>query len=119
MHAAGRAGSGGAADTYKGLPRRIRQASLAPQLRNSPVPDADAVGRADASAPRSPEHIRAVMASLQEGWQRGRADGTASAAGDATGGTEDRATDDTAGQATVGTVDQTAGSDTDAAGGDL
>ncbi|MEU5422633.1 nitrate- and nitrite sensing domain-containing protein [Streptomyces sp. NPDC020667] len=59
-----------------GLPRRVRQASLAPQLRNDPVrraPDApahDAAGEAE----RDAEEVRARMAALQRGWQCGRED---------------------------------------------
>ncbi|MEU3599136.1 nitrate- and nitrite sensing domain-containing protein [Streptomyces sp. NPDC006798] len=63
-----------------GLPRRIRQASLAPQLR-----DARARTRGRAPAPydtpdrtrrpgteRDADSVRDRMASLQRGWQRGR-----------------------------------------------
>ncbi|GGU69755.1 sensor histidine kinase [Streptomyces daghestanicus] len=61
------------------LPRRVRQASLAPQLkreRERPAED-----RAADPADRDAEEVRSRMASLQRGWQRGRrenaADGTA------------------------------------------
>ncbi|MBB6346479.1 signal transduction histidine kinase [Nonomuraea muscovyensis] len=49
-----------------GLPRRQRQANLPPQLRQPPV----------AAPPdeRSPEETRALLSSLQSGWQRGRQD---------------------------------------------
>ncbi|GAU67422.1 hypothetical protein SSP35_04_05130 [Streptomyces sp. NBRC 110611] len=63
------------ATTATGLPRRVRQASLAPQLRTEspeqppgerhPGPPAD---------DRDAEAVRARMASLQRGWQRGRRD---------------------------------------------
>ncbi len=57
----------GAAPTPDGLPRRVRQASLAPQLRNS-VPE-----QPDASGPlRSPEQVRTIMSALQRGTTRGR-----------------------------------------------
>ncbi|ROT32370.1 nitrate- and nitrite sensing domain-containing protein [Micromonospora sp. HM5-17] len=74
-----------------GLPRRIRQTNLAPQLR-TPGPGAgpSAAGRAgsgagqgrgpggydpsDEPSPRSPEQVRAVMAALQAGTARGRRD---------------------------------------------
>ncbi|NJP68259.1 nitrate- and nitrite sensing domain-containing protein [Streptomyces spiramenti] len=55
--------------TTAGLPRRVRQAGLAPQLRHGapppsggwdPAPDADA------------ETVRQRMSSLQRGWERGR-----------------------------------------------
>jgi hypothetical protein len=48
------------------LPRRVRQASLAPQLR-APVAE-----RADAGPSRSPEQIRSLMSALQRGTTRGR-----------------------------------------------
>ncbi|GIG95802.1 sensor histidine kinase [Plantactinospora mayteni] len=65
-----------------GLPRRIRQKSLAPQLRNGPVAGSDrsaaaggtGAGEPDEPQPRTPEQIRAVMAALQSGTARGRRD---------------------------------------------
>lgn len=59
------------------LPRRVRQASLAPQLRGEKPPPDDATGthrRPGAPPPRerSAEEIRATMESFQRGWQRGR-----------------------------------------------
>jgi len=67
--------SDSAAADYLGLPRRTRQASLSPHLRDSP---AAAVrqwgtdrGSVTAEAP-SPEHARNFAASLQSGWRRGR-----------------------------------------------
>ncbi|MDQ0797599.1 nitrate- and nitrite sensing domain-containing protein [Streptomyces sp. B1I3] len=63
-----------APDTVGGLPRRVRQASLAPQLRE------DSAGRPPGHAPavtaedleRDADEVRNRMASLQRGWQRGR-----------------------------------------------
>jgi hypothetical protein len=60
--------------THRGLPRRVRQASLAPQLRDRGEPAARAAGPSGDPAARSPEEIRTMMASLQDGWQRGRVD---------------------------------------------
>ncbi|MET7937404.1 nitrate- and nitrite sensing domain-containing protein [Streptomyces sp. NPDC005322] len=59
-----------------GLPKRIRQASLAPQLKNDPPPptertEADRYA-ADTDPEREAEQARATMVSLQRGWQRGR-----------------------------------------------
>ena len=59
-----------------GLPRRVRQANLPQQLRKPPQPDAPV---ADQPPPqplseRSPEEARALLSSLQSGWQRGRQD---------------------------------------------
>jgi len=53
------------------LPVRVRQASIAPQLRAA----ADARPAPDASAgPASPEAARNTMAAMQQGWERGRAE---------------------------------------------
>jgi hypothetical protein len=70
----GPASAAPAADTYRGLPRRVRQASLNPHLRDS---QSAAVRRPRAggtppSEIRSPEEARNLVASLQSGWQRGR-----------------------------------------------
>ncbi|MEZ7129658.1 nitrate- and nitrite sensing domain-containing protein [Nonomuraea sp. AD125B] len=50
------------------LPRRQRQNGLSPRLKEAPPPE-------PAPAPeRSPEEARALLSSLQSGWQRGRQD---------------------------------------------
>jgi signal transduction histidine kinase len=70
----GPASAAQAAGTYRGLPRRVRQASLNPRLRDSQSAAARRP-RADGTAPseiRSPEEARNLVASLQSGWQRGR-----------------------------------------------
>jgi hypothetical protein len=76
------------------LPRRVRQANLAPQLRDatpapgpagtgsptvSPAASSPATGSATTGSPttgpptiRPPEETRSLMTSLQEGWKRGR-----------------------------------------------
>ena len=69
------------------LPRRIRQASLVPQLRDSRVPGpatlrsdfAAAAEAFDDHSPsdralddRSPEQARSTVAAIQQGWERGR-----------------------------------------------
>ncbi|WP_369167695.1 nitrate- and nitrite sensing domain-containing protein [Streptomyces sp. R28] len=56
------------------LPRRVRQASLAPQLKQGPA------RRAEESAElveRDADEVRSRMASLQRGWQRGRQENAA------------------------------------------
>ena len=68
--------------TGTGLPRRVRQASLVPQLRDAPVPPyaeppypgPPYPGPADQATPdsRSPEEARATMSAIQQGWERGR-----------------------------------------------
>ncbi|MBR7837879.1 nitrate- and nitrite sensing domain-containing protein [Actinospica durhamensis] len=60
-----------------GLPHRVRQASLAPQLRREPEGPAPAQSPTAPRAPRSPEQNRAAMAAFQHGFTRGRADGPA------------------------------------------
>ncbi|HLK00500.1 MAG TPA: ATP-binding protein, partial [Streptosporangiaceae bacterium] len=72
-------GFGQAEGEHEGLPRRVRQASLAPQLRSDPAfrqRQAAAAAGQGAGAPESggpsPEEIRATMSALQRGWQEGR-----------------------------------------------
>ena len=64
------------ADLGELLPRRVRQASLAPQLRTSaPGTDAAPGGQPagdEMPGDRSPEQARATIAAIQQGWQRGR-----------------------------------------------
>ena len=60
--------------THKGLPRRVRQENLAPQLRRDPPPPPPRAGDgASGGIARSPEEARSLMASIQQGWRRGRA----------------------------------------------
>ncbi|MER6030282.1 nitrate- and nitrite sensing domain-containing protein [Streptomyces sp. NPDC001851] len=56
------------------LPRRVRQANLAPQLKQDTAQRAD---RAAQPADRDAEEVRNRMASLQRGWQRGRRENAA------------------------------------------
>ncbi|MEU9378965.1 nitrate- and nitrite sensing domain-containing protein [Streptomyces sp. NPDC048255] len=53
------------------LPRRVRQASLAPQLKNSAAP-ASAAPEADPVPDRDAEEVRSRMSALQRGWTAGR-----------------------------------------------
>ena len=62
-------GQPGSAD-LDGLPVRVRQANLAPQLRTATTPMAAAAD--EPAAGPSPEAARNTMAALQLGWQRGR-----------------------------------------------
>ncbi|MBT2492184.1 nitrate- and nitrite sensing domain-containing protein [Streptomyces sp. ISL-96] len=58
-----------------GLPRRVRQASLAPQLREAATARTEPANDAPATvqeAEREAAEVRSRMASLQRGWQRGR-----------------------------------------------
>ena len=52
-----------------GLPRRVRQASLVPQLREMPLSAPPPDGT---PAARSPEETRATMSAIQQGTERGR-----------------------------------------------
>ena len=75
--------------TENGLPRRVRQASLAPQLREPaappspspvpppsppPVPSPAPSSAGEAAGSRSPETARSVMSAFRQGWQRGLSD---------------------------------------------
>jgi signal transduction histidine kinase len=56
------------------LPRRVRQASLAPQLRAATGQDAEGQeSSAETGKERTADEVRDRMAALQRGWQRGRA----------------------------------------------
>lgn len=58
------------------LPRRVRQANLAPQLKDGPARLAERGDGLGAAGPdpveRDADEVRSRMASLQRGWQRGR-----------------------------------------------
>jgi signal transduction histidine kinase len=64
------AGSG--SEDFKGLPRRVRQASLAPQLRSSRGKGGPGAGVPQAAAP-DPADLRNTLSAMQRGWQQGRA----------------------------------------------
>ncbi len=63
--------AGSEAEDYKGLPRRVRQANLAPQLRSS------AAGSEPTGVPQatsaSLSDMRNTLSAMQRGWQQGRA----------------------------------------------
>ncbi|MFE5767223.1 nitrate- and nitrite sensing domain-containing protein [Streptomyces sp. NPDC056485] len=62
------------------LPRRVRQASLVPQLREAPAPEDPAGARLPEDPPgRSPEQARDRMASYRAGWIRGAQESSAHA----------------------------------------
>ncbi|MEV6006885.1 nitrate- and nitrite sensing domain-containing protein [Streptomyces sp. NPDC051976] len=66
-------GATGAAGGGALLPRRVRQANLAPQLRVEAAPEAPASGgEGSGGRERSADEVRDRMASFQRGWQRGR-----------------------------------------------
>jgi signal transduction histidine kinase len=61
------------ANTHAGMPRRVRRANLAPQLLDAASP-AQEEKKPSGQDARSPERARSVMASMQSGWRRGRAE---------------------------------------------
>src|SRR5262249_6089648 len=63
-----------AIDENDGLPVRVRQASLAPQLREA----TSAAGGTPGSAPGSAEEVRSTMSAMQRGWELGRSVAAAS-----------------------------------------
>ncbi|MEU8235203.1 nitrate- and nitrite sensing domain-containing protein [Actinoplanes sp. NPDC048967] len=79
------------------LPRRVRQASLAPQLRGP-------VAEQTAAPSRSPEQVRSLMSALQQGTTRGRREAAGLAAAAAGSAPDDRASNgpETDKQQTVG-----------------
>ena len=65
------------ADELSLLPRRVRQASLAPQLRETgyaAMPGSDSSTDPDTEdvQERSPDQARSTITAIQQGWQRGR-----------------------------------------------
>jgi signal transduction histidine kinase len=54
------------------LPRRVRQANLAPQLREGTIEPAPAPPPEGFFSTPAPEEARATMAAIQDGWERGR-----------------------------------------------
>ena len=61
-------------EMYKGLPKRVRQASLAPQLRDRTTPSSTpSAASGDNVVNRSPDDIRNALSAMQRGWQQGRA----------------------------------------------
>ncbi|MFG3037389.1 nitrate- and nitrite sensing domain-containing protein [Streptomyces sp. NPDC048330] len=73
----GRAGSAGPAvpaghdEDEAELPRRVRQASIVPQLREAPAPEPVFVPTAAGADTRTPEQVRDRMTAYRDGWQRG------------------------------------------------
>jgi signal transduction histidine kinase len=76
---AGPGSQAGAEDgDVEGLPRRVRQASLAPQLRAAPPQRlTSAITSPGPASGPTPAEIRQTMSALQRGWQEGRSQRTA------------------------------------------
>ena len=71
--AVGKAAGAPAGATYRGLPRRVRQANLSPHLRGAGPAATSALPATPGPAPageRSPERARDFVASFRSGWQR-------------------------------------------------
>jgi signal transduction histidine kinase len=66
---AGQVAPGG---SHLGMPIRVPQASMSPQLREKAA--TRPAGRSDEPDQRAPETTRDLMSMMQEGWQRGRMD---------------------------------------------
>jgi signal transduction histidine kinase len=65
----------GASGSHLGMPIRVPQASLAPQLQSQRDTNANTVVREGFDVDeRSPEATRNMMIKMQQGWQRGRVD---------------------------------------------
>jgi hypothetical protein len=65
-------GTGTPHEPYKGLPRRVRQANLAPQLRSSADAGPGGPTSVPQAAPPSPADVRNTLSAMQRGWQQGR-----------------------------------------------
>jgi signal transduction histidine kinase len=64
---------GGGNSDYKGLPRRVRQANLAPQLRSSAAAGPDGPTGVPRASAASLSDMRNTLSAMQRGWQQGRA----------------------------------------------
>ncbi|MFF2228752.1 nitrate- and nitrite sensing domain-containing protein [Streptomyces globisporus] len=101
-----------APETIGGLPRRVRQASLARQLREDSAERTVQRAPVDTfdDADRDADEVRNRMASLQRGWQRGRRENAGNIET-----TEDTANTGTTGNAASTTTTETAESTEDTA----
>jgi signal transduction histidine kinase len=65
--------TGGAGD-LNGLPRRVRQASIAPELRAAGAADSTGSTGVPAASAASLTDMRNTLSAMQRGWQQGRSD---------------------------------------------
>jgi hypothetical protein len=63
--------TGGSSD-YKGLPRRVRQANLAPELRSSAAAGSTGPTGVPQASTASLADMRNTLSAMQRGWQQGR-----------------------------------------------
>ncbi|MFC8617560.1 nitrate- and nitrite sensing domain-containing protein [Micromonospora purpureochromogenes] len=83
--------------TDSGLPVRVRQANIVPELRGEQAADED---EPDEQAARLPEQVRKMMSSYQTGTRRGRTDAARLLGGAATGARSGNGAENGDGQAT-------------------
>jgi hypothetical protein len=57
---------------YKGLPRRVRQANLAPELRSSAAAGSNGPAGVPQAGTASLADMRTTLSAMQRGWQQGR-----------------------------------------------
>jgi hypothetical protein len=57
---------------YKGLPRRVRQANLAPELRSSAAAGSNGPTGVPQASTASLSDMRTTLSAMQRGWQQGR-----------------------------------------------
>jgi hypothetical protein len=107
-------GAGGPGGDFgeDGLPQRVRQASLAPQLRDTAAEQAPAPA-ADDWWTRSPEETRSTVTAIQRGWERGRSVFDVPTAGTGPGAIPEEGAgngaDEETGNGATGTADPDAG----------
>ena len=84
-----------AAGSHLGMPVRVPQASLAPQLRGPLDGDNQSAESVEPEVEaRSPEATRSMMILMQQGWERGRVDDLDDLGGTSDGGTSDNGSSD-------------------------
>jgi signal transduction histidine kinase len=66
---------GSGQEDYKGLPRRVRQANLAPQLRSSVAASSTGASGVPQATAASLSDMRTTLSAMQRGWQQGRTQG--------------------------------------------
>jgi signal transduction histidine kinase len=67
-------GDAGGAGDLNGLPRRVRQASIAPELRAAGAADSTGSTGVPAASAASLTDMRNTLSAMQRGWQQGRSD---------------------------------------------
>jgi signal transduction histidine kinase len=68
----GNGGSGSVGGETNGLPKRVRQANLAPQLRSSRAAGGKGSAPVPPAAPPNPADVRSTLSAMQRGWKQGR-----------------------------------------------